>query len=309
MRTIDATYEEGLAIADALWRARGLGVARLVDVADAPDGGIRLVIDDGESPLGERLDHRLTLGEAVAVVVPLIECVDRLSGAGIAHGAIGLDAVRLDASGAPVIGGFAGAGSTAVDDRVALVALIRTVLSAVTPRTDRVMALVSELDGLEARRRSGLVAFAERLRAAAAASPARLEAPADDAGTAGGPESRWDAEPRRGRRVRARFWVPAAAVLAVAAIAVPVVAVSESSPRAAAPRPSPSVAPLEVTPRQNAVGAALALHPEASGAAVLDDYGDVVLVRLETSAGPVDVLIERTESGWRLRGTIPTRDG
>jgi len=308
MRTIDATYAEGLWIADVLWRAQGLGVARLVDVADGPDGGVRLVIDDGESPLGEWLDHGRTLGEAVAVIVPLIECVDRLSGAGIAHGAIGLDAVRLDASGAPVLGGFVGAGSTVVDDRVALVALIRTVLSAVSPRSDRIVALVSELDGLEAGRRSGLVAFAERLRAAAA-SPTRLDVPVDDAGAAEGPERRRDAQPRQRRSVRARFWVPAAAVLAVAAIAVPVVATSESSPRAAAPPPSPTVEPLEVTPRQHAVGAALALHPEASGATVLDDYGDVVLVRLETDAGPVDVLIERTESGWRLRGTIPTRDG
>ncbi len=53
------------------------------------------------------------------------------------------------------------------------------------------------------------------------------------------------------------------------------------------------------------VSALLAMRQDAIGATVIDDYGDVVLIAVETADGSEEVLIERTAAGWRLRDTLP----
>jgi len=60
---------------------------------------------------------------------------------------------------------------------------------------------------------------------------------------------------------------------------------------------------VDQRPPPDPVSAALALRPGSVSGTVIDDYGDVVLVRLDTASGEEEVLIERTDSGWRLRAT------
>lgn len=132
-------------------------------------------------------------------------------------------------------------------------------------------------------------------------------------------------------RVRARFWVPAAVAgcaFAAALVVLPALdAVSGVAPvrdAASVPSvmPSPSAVPISSEPVQadlarddaipgaalrgaDPVRAALDLRPDASTGVVVDDYGDIVLLELRTSSGAEEVLLERTDAGWRLRDTLP----
>lgn len=351
----DLPLTVGLRLASALWRARGDHVVRLVDAGWLDGGAVRLVIDDGLVPLGDVLARDLAIGEAITVLVPLAECIDGLAAAGVVHGAISSNAIRLDERGAPLLGGFESArvsdaldeGTDGAPDRIAFRELARVVLAAVDPAEAR-DALTAGLDVIVPTARGSLIAFAERLLAEAAPVAVRLGLP---------PRQRdVDPPPARGsdralgrlrqlaatlrshlRRVRPRFWVPASiAVLGFVAAAVllpggvsgdgGVSAGGLETPSSTAPRPTstgalprptgtgtlpratgtealsrPTATPTGAATVQDPVSAALGLRPDARSAIVVDDYGDIVLLKLETAAGAVDILIERTNDGWRLR--------
>ncbi|HWL02347.1 MAG TPA: hypothetical protein VNQ52_08255 [Microbacteriaceae bacterium] len=339
MTLLDLPRPEALRVAAALWRARGAHVARLVDVRGL-GGRVQLVLEDGAVPLEDVLARDLLLGEAVTLLVPLAECVDGLAVAGVAHGAISPGTVRLDVRGSPVLGGFESAqvaddldehaGGSA--DRAAFCALARTVLAAVTGAEAPCGALVADLDSIDPTTRGSLSAFAERLLAAAPPLPVRLGLPArppepvppvvrGSDGVLGRLRRLRGALRSRLGRVRSRFWVPAIAAglgLAAAVVLLPGADSAEEgmpasglkTPSPATPRPTDTVPPPRPTGAPTArdpVSAALALRPDARGAAIVDDYGDVVLLELETPAGVETVLIERTEYGWRLRDTMPER--
>lgn len=131
--------------------------------------------------------------------------------------------------------------------------------------------------------------------------------------------------------VRARFWVvagaSAAGLVVVAFLAdspagapdadetgrgMPTAVLETASPPAASSRASPmrveglSRASIESTePASDPVSAVLALVDSADEATLVDDYGDVVLLDVRTGASTQRLLIERTETGWRLRETLP----
>jgi len=133
--------------------------------------------------------------------------------------------------------------------------------------------------------------------------------------------------------IRPRFWVPAALV-ATALLAVMLVipgdapsapgpartgtapdgsgAPAAGMPTAPSPPPSPEPSASSAdgaVAREDPAEAARVLRPDATRATVLDDYGDVVLVAIETASGAEDVLVERTDAGWRLRDTLPEERG
>ena len=314
-------------LAGSLWRARGSHVARIAEVSSPPGGPVRLVVEDGAVTLAEVLRGGLSLGQTVTVLVPLAETIAGMSGCAV-HGAVGVDAVRFDGSGAPVLTSFRSDAPGPEDlvpdgagDRRAFRDLAHAVLDAVDPggAADLLGLASAAVDGIDAARPQSLTAFAERLLALASPEPVRpgglaepREALADQQAVDGPPAGlrRLAARVRaRFAGIRPRFWVPALAVVLGlgAAFAVLPGAPEDRSPLAP---PSPSSgtdsAPelAEAVHATNPVQAAIELVPAAKGGAIVDDYGDVVLVHLDTASGGEEVLIERTEAGWRLRETV-----
>ncbi|OJX64922.1 MAG: hypothetical protein BGO95_01010 [Micrococcales bacterium 73-13] len=378
MTGLELDQSAAVRLSTALWRARGDHVARLAAVTSTPDGRVRVEVEEGTTPLREVLAGDLRLGEAVTVLVPLAGAVDSVSRAGLVHDAIGVEAVRFDDRGAPVLGAFEAARvpDPGMDDLAAPTTsgggrhvaayrrLAEEVLDAVRPleeerdplRLARALLAELEVDGSD-----GLGAFAERMLGIAAPEPVRLRVrpetsphpepavrptPSSSASSdrrvspsshprvppiaASGPIGRrWAPERRReivrrlrGRlgAVRPRFWIPAVAVasaLVLAAVLVP----ADPEPPPLAPAPSGAPAPTHfgepaaaaaatsssgpATIPADPAAAALQLRADAVTADVVDDYGDVVLLRLGTAAGEEDVLIERADAGWRLRETLP----
>ncbi len=107
---------------DAIERIGAPHLPRVLDLASGPDGSPVLVLERW-SPLtlGALLARRRTIsaGEAVTLLAPIAETVERMHAAGFAHGALGTGAVHLALDGAPVLGGlgslarFAPAGASA----------------------------------------------------------------------------------------------------------------------------------------------------------------------------------------------------
>ena len=353
MTGLELDQSAAVRLSTALWRARGDHVARLAAVTSTPDGRVRVEVEEGTTPLREVLAGDLRLGEAVTVLVPLAGAVDSVSRAGLVHDAIGVEAVRFDDRGAPVLGAFEAARvpDPGMDDLAAPTTsgggrhvaayrrLAEEVLDAVRPleeerdplRLARALLAELEVDGSD-----GLGAFAERMLGIAAPEPVRLRVrpetsphPEPPIAASGPIGRRWAPERRReivrrlrGRlgAVRPRFWIPAVAVasaLVLAAVLVP----ADPEPPPLAPAPSGAPAPTHfgepaaaaaatsssgpATIPADPAAAALQLRADAVTADVVDDYGDVVLLRLGTAAGEEDVLIERADAGWRLRETLP----
>lgn len=91
----------------ALLRAAGSHVEALLDIGTAPNGDPVLVLTHLPHRLSDLLAaRRLSPGEVVTVLVPLVQTLDRLHAAGVAHAALGPAAVRFDPMGAPVLTGF-----------------------------------------------------------------------------------------------------------------------------------------------------------------------------------------------------------
>ena len=234
-------------------------VEAVLDVGTAANGDLVLVLSSLPARLVDLLEIPgwPTPGEAVTVLVPLLQALQQLHGAGVAHGAVRAAAVRFDERGAPVLCGFEHAvlrrsGATAFDaateaDRLAGAELTRGLLRATGARG---AACAEGIAADPAATISALFAFAEpipvrlaphaalaappigtsartvpgRIDVAAAASPA-------DVGTPRGPRAvveRLRPAFTRVRRVagtvRPRIWVAAgasAALLLVALVLLP----------------------------------------------------------------------------------------
>jgi hypothetical protein len=106
------THGSVLAEASALSRAAGAHVVELLDAAPAPDGVPALVLQrlpGGSLARLLRDRPRLSRGEAITILAPIVAAVSRLHDAGVAHGAIRADAVLFDSAAAPVLACFGGA--------------------------------------------------------------------------------------------------------------------------------------------------------------------------------------------------------
>lgn len=108
-------YREGvpdtvpLAEAEALHRAAGPHVVRLIDVAPDAAGVPMLVLERLRTGgLARVLRDRASLstGEAITILAPIAFALARVHDAGVLHGGLGADPVLFDSSGAPVLAGF-----------------------------------------------------------------------------------------------------------------------------------------------------------------------------------------------------------
>jgi hypothetical protein len=340
MTDLDLDPPAAARLAHVLWRARGPHVAEIVEATGPPGGPVRLRMEDGATPLAVLLERGLTLGEAITILIPIAEAIAALPGE-VVHGAIGIEAIRLDGSGAPILTAFrppvavddlppwGSLAEAGVADRAAFRELARVVLGAVvaTPgaQVERVALASAVVDEVDPERPATLAALGDRLLAIATPESVRLGAAsvAQDR-PAGMPVARVEvpvAHLRQSIRdirasvrarlgsVRPRFWVPAVLVLVGLGVVVGLLPSGNDGGRPLAP-PSPSTpadvvdtapAVADAPPAEDPVDAAIALRPEANGGVVVDDYGDIVLVRLDTASGSEEVLIERTDAGWRLR--------
>ncbi len=149
----------------ALDRAAGDHVVRLLDVA-ADEFETTLVLERmSHGTLADLLDRRagLDAGEAVTILAPLAVTLDRMHGAGVAHGALSLTSVAFRSDGAPTLVGFGRAELFAagtpevvretipgvVADRAALGGLAEVVLARVGGRgSDAARRLASALAGV-----------------------------------------------------------------------------------------------------------------------------------------------------------------
>jgi eukaryotic-like serine/threonine-protein kinase len=97
---------------EALSRAVGDHVVKLIDLAAGPHGAPALVLEriTGGS-LGRLLRDRvsLRLGEAITILVPLARTLRRLHDCGVVHGGLRLEAVAFTGVGAPVLTCFGSA--------------------------------------------------------------------------------------------------------------------------------------------------------------------------------------------------------
>ncbi len=94
---------------EALARASSRHLLELKDLATGPDGRPCLILPRlGSGTLSRLLALRGTLepGEAVSILVPLVEAVKELHRVGVAHRDVALSSVLFDDSGAPVLAKF-----------------------------------------------------------------------------------------------------------------------------------------------------------------------------------------------------------
>ncbi len=101
--------------AEALDRARGPHVVDLLDLATGPRGTQVLVLARVAGlSLAQLLAARgsIGVGEAITVLVPIHETLDRLHRGGVTHGRVRADAVLFGADGAPVLARFGAASLT-----------------------------------------------------------------------------------------------------------------------------------------------------------------------------------------------------
>lgn len=110
-------YRDGVATSDiaaeveALARAAGPHVVALLDLTSAQERPVLILQRLGPHTLSGLLVARasLTSGEAVTILAPLAEALERCHRAGVAHGAVRAGAVGFTASGAPTFTGFGAA--------------------------------------------------------------------------------------------------------------------------------------------------------------------------------------------------------
>jgi len=101
--------ESIVAEVEALSRAAGDHVVRVLDVTSTPDGAPALILSrHAAGSLARVLGDRghLDAGEAVTVLAPLASTVARLHSAGVAHGGIGAGSVLFDTAGSPTLACF-----------------------------------------------------------------------------------------------------------------------------------------------------------------------------------------------------------
>lgn len=258
--------ESIIAEIEALGRAQGEHVVRLVDVTSTGEGAPAVILERHASgSLARLLSERASLdaGEVVTILAPLATTLARLHDAGVAHGAVGPPAVLFDPTGTPTLACFGRATLIAPGLPVALLEAEQAVLDDVLAYA----ALAADL--LDS---AGAAALAHRARTEAAPGrwlldfadalfdiadplpvdlrprpelpllPARVIAArpvvVDQSVPASAPAPAWRQQVRRAReslgRVRRPVWVVAGASLAALVIAL--VAVPQSTaPAAEAP--------------------------------------------------------------------------
>ena len=156
--TDDASVDREI---EALARASSRHLLELKDLATGRDGRPCLILPRlGSGNLGRLLAVRddLEAGEAVSILVPLVEAVRELHRVGVAHGAVTPASVLFDDGGAPVLARFGGVSligdfpqtdggqsltwalldeeQHAIDDRAGLCDLVRTVLDRLSRGAD-----------------------------------------------------------------------------------------------------------------------------------------------------------------------------
>lgn len=271
--------------AEALDRARGPHVVDLIDLATGPRGTQVLVLARLVGPpLAQLLAARgaIGVGEAITVLVPLHETLDRLHRCGVAHGRVRADAVLFGADGAPVLARF---GAASLTEPARPEALLEQDDAVLADRRDfaalasRVVAAAGAVELTE----FDDVAWSEwpaLLFALGMPEPVRLDAPSSSPPSvvprsrgpveveaserpglvrrfgelvSGGPEGVRAAlattVPRLGRAlapVRLRVWAAGAAVLVGLVAAILLFPISDPGQPAATPEPS--APPEDVTP-------------------------------------------------------------
>ena len=106
LATDDASIDREI---EALARASSRHLLELKDLATGPDGRPCLILPRlGSGTLGRLLAVRGTVapGEAVSILVPLVQAVQELHRVGVAHGAVTPGSVLFDDEGAPVLARF-----------------------------------------------------------------------------------------------------------------------------------------------------------------------------------------------------------
>lgn len=176
--------------AEALTRAAGEHVVRLIDAGTDERDAVLVLERLGGGTLADLLERRGTLaaGEVVTLLAPIAAALERAHAAGVAHGALGLDAVCLSDDGSPTLVGFGAAelfppGSPevvregvagVVADREALRAVAGALLDRVAgPRAEAARRLRASVAALT----PGELATA--LFDVAAAEPVRLDDPVE----------------------------------------------------------------------------------------------------------------------------------
>ena len=94
---------------EALTRAAGEHVVRVIDVASAPDGAPVLILSrHAAGNLARLLADRVTLepGEAITILAPIATALARMHAAGVAHGGLSAASLLFDAAGAPTLACF-----------------------------------------------------------------------------------------------------------------------------------------------------------------------------------------------------------
>lgn len=200
--TDDASIDREI---EALARASSQHLLELIDLATGPDGRPCLILPRlGSGTLARLLAVRGTVapGEAVSILVPVVQAVQELHRVGVAHGAVASSSVLFDDRGAPVLARFGaasligdfpidGSGPSltpaeldaeprAIADRTALQGLLMTVLDRLEPGSPRTLDALRQVFSDSAFGMARLLDIIDLLFALAPALPIRFdEAPLD----------------------------------------------------------------------------------------------------------------------------------
>ena len=101
--------ESIVAEVEALSRAAGEHVVRVLDVTSTPDGAPALILSrHAAGSLARLLGDRgqLDAGEVITILAPLATALARMHAAGVSHGSIGPGSVLFDPSGSPALACF-----------------------------------------------------------------------------------------------------------------------------------------------------------------------------------------------------------
>jgi len=157
--------ESIIAEAEALERAAGEHVMRVLDVMSTDDGAPALVLSRHAAGSVTRLladRAELQPGEAITILAPVAAAVARMHAAGVAHGALAPGSVLFDASGSPTIGCFGRATLFAPGLPAAALEIEQVVLDDVLGFGELAAAVLE---------RAGAVALARRVRTDVAPGP------------------------------------------------------------------------------------------------------------------------------------------
>ncbi len=116
---------------EALTRAQGDHVVRLLDVTSTAEGAPALILERHASGSLARLRSEragVEAGEVVTLLAPLATALGRMHNAGVAHGALGPGAVLFDPAGTPTLACFGRATLTSAGLPVALLEAEQAVL-------------------------------------------------------------------------------------------------------------------------------------------------------------------------------------